>query len=187
MIILEGCNGVGKTTYAKMLSHILDAPVYRAFRNGERYDGDLERARSLGIPVNTYVDDMYMADISRVISNEVILDRSLMSAVAYDGGMSLIWEKRLADWSERLKQSFRPAFVVRLVASYDVARSRMGGHVPSLDEYRRLELMFSWCASRVDIPVAVVNTSNRSVIDGLRAIWEKRHEICQASKNSEVG
>ncbi len=91
VIILEGLNGVGKSAVARLLSASLGIPIIRPFRHSdsERHLGrepgrGLQQSlRSLGIPANTFVDDMYVADLVTALGASAVLDRSMASAIAY--------------------------------------------------------------------------------------------------------
>lgn len=85
VIILEGINAVGKTTIARILSERCGLPVVRPFRQSSR-TGDIlarEKLKQLRVPVNTYVDDFYVADLLVQTAQGAILDRSVGSGVAY--------------------------------------------------------------------------------------------------------
>ena len=67
VIILEGVNGTGKSLYAKKLAGGLNAAIIRTFRQGDNHhftgDTPMERdLKALGVPYNTHVDEMYVAD-----------------------------------------------------------------------------------------------------------------------------
>lgn len=195
MIIMEGANGGGKTSYARALSGLLDAPLYRAFRRpgADHHNGnDMERLQNLGVPVNTWMDDMYLADLSRIIGNEVIVDRSMPSAVVYEivqrqGTMRVDWVHYMTEWERLLKMSVRPALVVHLVAPYEVACERMTGHKPSEDEYWMLGAWYDRVLSLLDIPVLTIDTSVRAIPSGVRMVKERMAELCLALNNSASG
>lgn len=184
MIILEGCNGVGKTSYAHQLGLMLNARTYRAFRWGHDFRAEVDEMRNLGVPVNTFVDDFYTADLSRVLAQEIIMDRSLPSAVAYDGIDDSKWRRRLVAWNEILHQSLLPVILVWLRAPYDVARARMRGYVPTKAEYIDLDNLFAWSFAQVTLPTLCLDTSTQSIQVGSQRIVEF---LCQQSKKSEVG
>lgn len=92
VIVLEGVNGVGKSTYARKLAAALGATIYRPFRSNsdqhnieEDYPGRF--LEIVGVPIGTHVEDFFTADLlgklARDQSIRVILDRSLPSALAY--------------------------------------------------------------------------------------------------------
>jgi thymidylate kinase len=92
IIVLEGINAVGKTTLARTLAARSGACILRPFRPDEEFHftGHTDVERELGgygVPVNTHVDDLYVADILSklwpVTKGHVILDRSMPSALAY--------------------------------------------------------------------------------------------------------
>src|SRR5437016_5480315 len=87
ILVLEGAQGAGKTTFADYLSQRLAWPVYRAFRNDG--DGHTPGAgqgwlRNVPLPVNTWMEDMYGADIYQTLQPNLILDRSMPSAITYE-------------------------------------------------------------------------------------------------------
>lgn len=178
MIILEGTNGVGKTTYARMLSDSLGAPLYRPFRpqQANHHTEDMERLSSLGVPVNTWLEDMYVADMARVIKNQIIIDRSLPSAIAYEmvekqGTIKCDWVKCVVEWEKMLLRSATPVVIVHLVAPYGIAKSRMTGCVPSKQDYERLRLWFGRILSVVeDLRVMTIDTSEVNVVEGPKMV-----------------
>lgn len=150
IVILEGCNGVGKSAYAAALASYLDAPVLRPFRpspdhhwNGRTpLEGLL---RHLGVPINTHVDDLYIADIlgqlGPLAPRDVVLDRSVPSAIAYGsagsdpGGLYDYWQSQLRGLSH--------VVYVWLVCPWELARERADGRwFPGLESYQRLENSF---------------------------------------------
>lgn len=196
MIILEGANGGGKTSYAGVLAGMFSAPMYRPFRApGDWHHGEeREKLEALGVPVNTWMDDMYLADMSRIVDNQVIVDRSMPSAIVYDivekqGTLRADWVKYMLEWETLLVRSKWPALIVRLIAPYRVARERMTGHIPDEEEYHQLNGWFERVLAILDhIPVITIDTSMHTVPEGTRLVKERYRELCpQASNNSAVG
>lgn len=93
ILVLEGPEGVGKTTLSEALQARWDFVPYRtlAWKGGRLSPQELSVWRERGVPVNTYVDDMYAADLLDCLhhnvglawSSRVLLDRSMPSGVAY--------------------------------------------------------------------------------------------------------
>src|SRR6266699_6927900 len=95
-VIIEGGCGRGKTTLAKELSRITAVPLYRPFRGTSEHITPvmMERYRQdLGLNINGWEEDLYVADMLATVSASVILDRSMPSAIAYneasDGPLSV--------------------------------------------------------------------------------------------------
>jgi len=87
IIVLEGGIGTGKTTLGKALSKDINRPLYRSFRR----DGDDHTPGSIlpvsihsVFPVNTWVEDMFQMDVFRALRPDVICDRGMPSALAYN-------------------------------------------------------------------------------------------------------
>jgi len=89
LVIIEGMNGVGKTTLAKKVSGYFNIPIVRAFKDDTaihfKHAKELElKLRRFRIPFNSYVEDLFVADLlSKFTSLECVLDRSMPSAFAY--------------------------------------------------------------------------------------------------------
>lgn len=91
LLILEGACGVGKTTIANLISSQLAVPVYRPFQTIASDDGtehitkqQMDKMRQdIGLSINSYEEDIYVADVLSAVSSSVILDRSMPSAIAY--------------------------------------------------------------------------------------------------------
>jgi len=134
IVILEGINGVGKTTYARALSSALHAPTYRAFRDdlkNEHLGQDGERERLLkkyDVGHNTHRDDLYAADLLGRLDVDVIMDRSLPSAIAYDRledrpQLPHDCEELLNFWQEMFGVPQKVLYIW-LVAPYEMAKER---------------------------------------------------------------
>lgn len=86
MLVIEGGVGTGKTTLGKRLYSALGWPLYRSFRpgwEGHEPGAELPKELRFHVPVNTWVDDLYLADFVMSVGTDVIVDRSMPSALAY--------------------------------------------------------------------------------------------------------
>lgn len=108
-LILEGPSGAGKTTLAKELKSITGVPIYRAFRGtDERINPKMVAdMQDLGLSVNGWQEDLYIADLISVINSDVILDRSMPSSMAWNEVNSDALGERerravVRIWSERI-------------------------------------------------------------------------------------
>lgn len=94
-VVIEGVNGVGKTTLSKGLKESLGLRELRPFRkfrdghwgNNSRGSEVLEQLR---VPFNSAIEDLFMADFVAELTDVPVLehfitDRSLPSGLAYDG------------------------------------------------------------------------------------------------------
>ncbi len=142
IIVLEGVNGTGKSTYARALADGLNAAIIRPFRQGpgHHFTGDTAIERDLkafGVPYNTHVDELYTADmLSRLWKARqrvsIVLDRSVGSSVAYgDVGLGDAG-KLLKLWSTLLGSDV-PLLYVWLTATWSVASARLAldGRMPT--------------------------------------------------------
>jgi len=184
IVVLEGANGVGKSTYAELLEVELGLKRCRPFKDGDAnlHWGVGERAGQLygdlircGIPVNTHVDDMYVADFLRTFKVGAILDRSLPSAIAYRTLPNM--ECSLSDlmllWQRMLIQAPRPLLYVWMKASHPTAKQRCKGRwFPSKAEYRRLEREFEKVFRRIGFKKMCVDTTDLKINDGIRRICQ---------------
>lgn len=188
--ILEGVNGVGKTRYAKMLREQLDIPIVRPFRNGSLMDDCHWNAdpklksnkwqttlEAMGVPINTHVDDLYVADFLATFRMDCILDRSVPSAVAYGilhhhrGG----WYDDGANVTDLLELWQRtmhilPSRYVWLRAPYEVAKNRASGWTPNKKQYDVLDKTFARCFRWIRMPKRQINTAEVTAEDGVAQI-----------------
>lgn len=146
IVILEGLEGVGKTEAAQHISRTLGLPIYRAFRSNpyERFgEGNHIEAmlRKLGVPINTHVEDLYVADLLTTIGGDVILDRSMPSGYAYALWDALLDEseakKALDYWLWRMSAR-SDVHYIDMVCDPDIASIRAPGRTHYL--YKRTEL-----------------------------------------------
>jgi hypothetical protein len=108
ILVVEGINGSGKTTLCKSLSKYTSWPILRAFRRpGRNFQEQVAKLQSIGVPVNTYVEDMFMAEALGTTKANVILDRSLPSGIAYGvlNGDFQEDDPRLKHWVELWQES----------------------------------------------------------------------------------
>jgi thymidylate kinase len=190
VIVIEGVNGAGKTRYARHLSLATDFPVYRAFRGSEdeHYtEGEgkarLEKLEGLGIPVNSYVEDMFAADMLVRLKASAILDRSLPSAIVYGnplrratGGSDLELTASLNQARWELWESLMiraGGILVHLAVSYDAAKARANGRtIPTRSEHRALERAYEKLLKRAKLPVIVIDTDAVQCEHGVRRIMK---------------
>lgn len=182
IVVLEGINGVGKTTYAQALSASLAVPVYRAFRDniGAHWGERSERERILrnfGVPLNTHVDDLYVADMLATFKRGVVLDRSMPSALAYGSiqGLMTVGEYRkqmMEFWEASLLASGLRVLYVWLTAPYDVAKARCEGRAWPMNknEHGRLARAFELSFQKTRLPKKQINTAEVSQEQGLKSI-----------------
>jgi thymidylate kinase len=188
IIVLEGVNGTGKSTYAEKLSKGLTAPVIRPFRQGpdHHFTGTthIERElKALGVPYNTHVDDLYTADIlGRLLKFNkhlpVILDRSVGSAIAH-GERPLRDAGRLIGLWQQLLGPDTQLLYVWLTAPYSIAADRLlkdkrGAEESSeaFGDHKRLHGLFRYVFEMVRHPKLEIDTATIAVDDGVLQIIE---------------
>jgi len=181
IIIFEGANGVGKTTYIERLGELLGVKSFRAFKeikdsckaSGTRCYGAMDE---FGVPINTHVEDFFIADFLMGFDVDVILDRSLPSAIVYgtlsgseDRAMVMLryWEKMLQ------KASQNRILYVWLKASYDVAKQRTKGRwCPNKTEYNKLEYNYEKMFQQIKLPKVQINTTAIKPSVGIKIICQ---------------
>lgn len=185
IIVLEGVNGLGKTTYAQRLSERLGVPVYRAFRDkisehwGDRSERELMLREQFGVPLNTHVDDLYAADIVSRLGAGVIFDRSLPSALAYgklqgDAFVEKSGGKMLEFWEAILVSSALPVRYVWLRGEYELAKERCAGRASSWPltkaKYAVLEKVFEKVFAKTRLPKQQINVGSVEYVAGVASI-----------------
>lgn len=160
VIALEGASGVGKGAIAQELSRLTNWPVYRPFRpqvDSHQPGEDDPRLAALQdvLPVNTWAEDLYTADVLSVTRPDVILDRSMPSGLAHN--RSLPPAQRMAAvmlWAERMRKA--EGCLILLEATEEMRKARGartdGWEPPAVRE---------WCemASKSGLQVLVIDTT----------------------------
>src|SRR5690349_11265365 len=85
LIVIEGGHGSGKSTFGQMLSDRTGLPLYKTFKkpNGEKKTG-FDTLQKIVPYMNTWLEDLFIVDIMETTGGDAILDRSMISALAYD-------------------------------------------------------------------------------------------------------
>ncbi len=192
IIMLDGVNGSGKTTYAYHLKLLLGVKVCRVFRSddknlhwgssGEKFRKELEKIK---VPINTHIDDIFMADFMRSFQVDAILDRTIISAIVY-GRTYLHLEgwykgegnsKRLLEfWTYLIGCCKLPIVYVWLDVDYDVAKGRTEGRWrPNKSEYQKLRREYERAFQRIRFRKYYIDTGITNVKDGVDRIirWVK--------------
>jgi thymidylate kinase len=179
ILLFEGVNGVGKTTYIRQVEKRTGWPSYSAFRGvADKYDSSmLDELARLGIPVNTFIDEMYMADLVRATGINLIVDRSFPSAVAYDEvfdqGTFVDREATEKIWLDLVKEA--GMLYVWLCAPYEVTRIRSTGVRLNRQEHFYLEEHFRKWYEKIPTEKLMIDTGAINVASGV-------NRICRALK-----
>ncbi len=142
ILILEGVEASGKTTIARNLTSAVQGSVrYRALRASNEKWGENEENhwRSLGVPANTFIEDVYAMDcIDKMKPDKmIILDRSLISGIVYDEDRwavgDLLWHgaKLLDWWSSKVKAN--GGFIAHLVGDLEYFYDELLAHDREID------------------------------------------------------
>jgi hypothetical protein len=185
VICLEGLNGVGKSATARALSIELEVPIVRPFRHDatnvhlgrEQGRSKLDALRALGVPANTYVDDIYTADLIVGLGISAVLDRSMASATAYGllyGDVrTLSRAQALADaWQEQWSKYKGRFLYVHMTARPEVMAARCDGRwSPNDKQHGPLEREFTRMYRSIRLPKFHIDTSDSpGAEDNARAI-----------------
>ncbi len=186
LIVLEGLNGVGKSAHAVGLSEALGVPILRPFRQAPDVhlgrSGDRQSMlRAHGIPVNTFVDDIYTADFVASTGISAVLDRSIGSAIAYgtlygDVKSSRAATRLLVLWHELLKPYAGPILYVHMTANHETRQRRCQGRwAPSDEQAHHLSVWFHRVYhEHIKVPKMELDTSDvLSAFDGVKRILDR--------------
>ncbi|MGW8177332.1 MAG: hypothetical protein ACWGQW_00825 [bacterium] len=175
IVVLEGLNGTGKSATAGPLADALKVPIVRPFRgaNADEHlgrDGDdrMARLRQLGIPANTFVDDIYVADILMSMKASAVLDRSMGSAIAYGllyGDIPDVKraQELLGEWQTIMRAGSGIVLYVNVTARREVRRQRCdsdGRWKPNAEQEKQLEKWFAHVFRDVALPKVTFDTSD---------------------------
>lgn len=187
VIILEGINGTGKSTLARALADKLCIPILRPFRHfntnhhmngGSTLELELKKH---GVPVNTHVDDLYLADFLAVTKVGAVLDRSMPSAIAYAymrDEMKLDSKAQaLLDLWQTILVSGPRVFYVQLTAQPLVIKDRCAERwSPNKKQMAALDKAFTLSFRAIKFPKLAMDTSAMKLADGVE-------RICRALKS----
>lgn len=181
ILVIEGCNGVGKSYQAQKLASLNGLPVIRPFRPSAdfHFTGSTtleQELHALDVPVNTYVDDLYVADILAAFgrSANAVLDRSMPSAIAYNYQARQNRAKLLALWQQMLARA-KVVRYVWLVCPYSLAAQRIaarGDHPLSQETYEGLEQSFHESYGVLKLPKTIIDT-------GVNSAQETTEQLCR--------
>lgn len=198
LVILEGANGVGKSTYAKRLEIAMNALTLRPFRPNSdfhfRGTSDLEaKLRAARVPVNSHIEDFYAADLLSKIEPKTkanfVFDRSLPSALVYSGWPSALYvtaapRTSMIDFWESILEPIQNRLYVWLDGSADtcegrqMTRSEARETRTSRPSFAVLQREFDQIFNQIKMPKLYIDTSLDDVNDGLDAVlrmtWANR-------------
>lgn len=182
IIVMEGVNGGGKSTVSKIISEQTGLMVCRPFRseNHELHWGRMEHnalevwLKEMMVPMNSHVNDMYVADLMGTFKLNGILDRSMPSAIVYgrvfdhfDGlyqkpGVS---QRLFEYWQSRLMASGRVLYVW-MMCNYETIKQRCSTRWhPSKAEYKQLVAQFERIFQRCALFKIRIDTSDMGQSD----------------------
>ena len=179
-VIIEGPSGVGKTTLARELAAVTAAPVYRAFRGADAHINarTIHAMQDLGLSVNGWEEDMYIADLMATVNASVILDRSMPSGLAWNEASScaLLPGQRRAVvrlWCERIVAA--RASLVLLTCDAETRRRRVSperfGDWEAVGISKAVQEVLVYRAShRADLTMLSVNTDRIDPADIAQAL-----------------
>jgi thymidylate kinase len=185
IVILEGANGGGKSSYAKMLSERLKLPVYRAFRGdtgahwGEGGGREELLKEKFKVPLNTHVDDLYIADLLSALDAGVILDRSMPSAIAYGQLYSQpvasdpkVAREMLHFWQATLAKGKSKVLYIWLRSTYEQAKKRCEGRWWPLnkEQFTQLDKTFTKVFQDLKLARQQINTNTVEIADGVELV-----------------
>lgn len=197
ILMLEGANGTGKTTLAQALSQRWSVPLYRVFKTQApnthapdglvvktEADGTLAQLASLGVELNSHVEELFLIDFLSVFKPSAIMDRGMPSAIAYGREQVRLgirqatdWEVAWDIWEERA--SGAGVVYVWLTAPHPVAKARcleQGRQGAKKEVHDRLHKSFEWTFNRTKLQKVRIDTSTmtlESTLKRLLGVWKK--------------
>lgn len=213
VVILEGPNGSGKTTIARMLESDANNGLcnnggrvvrYRAFEKALAGDSKAEPLRkslkAAGIPLNTHVDDFYVADAIQNLQSPndiVVLDRSFPSGIAYaragiervgtvsgDSRSILAADQRARDaredewrgWLQTWCDMLPRRLYVTLQVSHATGRARTAERTrwyPTPEQHNNLKAQFALIHALVSGPRLMLDTDRLGAAEILSMIKDR--------------
>jgi thymidylate kinase len=185
IVLVEGLNGVGKTTYVRALSKKLGISPYRPFRKnlGEHWDesgGRLEKdfLEALRIPVNNHVEEMYIADFARSVGVSFIQDRTMLSSLAYGRveNQSEGWynegdnAQALFELWESIYREADGVLLLYLTAPFETAKQRAGARALTKEKWKKLDAQYDKMFRRSTLPKKQINTDAVDVETGVNLV-----------------
>lgn len=177
ILVFEGTVGSGKSTLATAVSAITKIPVYRPFRmpvDGHA-PGELSApwAAEIGFPINTWMEDLFQADLHAALKTSVLLDRSMPSALAYEEMgitsspvvLDTARTRRLAleAWASRMYQAGARIILMKAAAATCVSRRRKQGKPTHKIHVMREHKHINYFCKRTGLPILNIDTTHKEV------------------------
>lgn len=154
LTIVEGIDGTGKTTLARSIAKGSHVPILRLSKSLPYAD-----LAKCGVPVNTWVEDSTLMELWNTVQFSAVLDRSIMSGIAYHEPPMKVWTHSL-DILARHKDHVR---VVLLDARDDTVAERDPDWQDRGEELHRLRSSFGVMMGQLKklrVPVMKIDTDD---------------------------
>lgn len=177
ILVFEGTVGSGKSTLATAVSAITKIPVYRPFRmpvDGHA-PGELSApwAAEIGFPINTWMEDLFQADLHAALKTSVLLDRSMPSALVYEwmgittspSPLDTARARRLAleAWSARMHQAGARIVLMKASIATCVRRRRKQGAPTHKLHVEKEQHQIQYHCARTGLPILSIDTTHKEV------------------------
>lgn len=167
IVVFEGCAGVGKSTILRAVANKFGFVSYKSFKepNGVTrvHDASLIEKH---IPMNTWREDVYVMDFlyyTGELVRGVILDRSLVSALAYESDVSEFDKMRMMEWWASRMKVRGLILNVRAANEKAAARNKHGHAEPFIRwEFSEME---RWLCIAQSFGAQVVNIDNDGAVE----------------------
>lgn len=178
VVILEGARGTGKTTLGKAIKELTGWPLFKGFYSGVGHNpGEHDpRIAQLKLPIKSWVEDMFFADLLATAKPNIIMDRAMPTGIAYTEMSAEDKHAALGMWADRMRAA--EAKIILLHAGPEACDMRAADRTYKLTSSEESHRILT-NLSIANAPFLVLDTTEQTPADILKAALLYIGTLCQ--------